>query len=125
MSEFHSTNQELASFAVSVYIRGFAFGPLIIAPSSEIWGRLPVYHVGDTMFVIFSVACSVSTDLPMFCVFRFFQGIVRATPLTNGGATIGDVIPQEQRGSYLALWAVGPLIGCVKQYVRVSISADG
>lgn len=36
MTEFHSQNEQLASFVVSVYILGYAFGPLLIAPLSEL-----------------------------------------------------------------------------------------
>lgn len=113
MSDFHSTNELLASFVVSIYLLGFAFGPLIIAPASEIVGRVPVYHAGNILFMIFSIACAVSTDIPMFCVFRFFQGAAGATPLTNGGASIADVIPTEKRGAAMAVWALGPLVGPV------------
>ncbi|KAL9091785.1 MAG: hypothetical protein Q9159_001300 [Coniocarpon cinnabarinum] len=113
MQEFNSDSTLLASFVVSVYLLGFVFGPLVVAPASEIWGRLPVYHAGNTFFLIFCVACAVSTDIPMFCVFRLLQGIAGAVPLTNGGATIADVIPVERRGAALAIWALGPLMGPV------------
>ena len=36
MEEFHSTNLELASFVVSIYVLGYAFGPLVVAPISEL-----------------------------------------------------------------------------------------
>ncbi|KAH7403011.1 major facilitator superfamily domain-containing protein [Cadophora sp. MPI-SDFR-AT-0126] len=41
LTEFGSTNLDLGSFSVSVYLLGYAFGPLIIAPLSEMYGRLP------------------------------------------------------------------------------------
>ena len=111
MKEFGSSSTLLASFVVSVYLLGFVFGPLVVAPASEIWGRLPVYHVGNIGFLIFCIAAAVADSLPSFCVFRFFQGVFGAVPLTNGGATIGDVVPAEGRGVALAVWALGPLMG--------------
>ena len=39
MTEFHSNNDALASLVVSVYVLGFAFGPLFLAPMSELYGR--------------------------------------------------------------------------------------
>lgn len=121
MKEFGSDNTTLASFVVSVYLLGFVLGPLFVAPVSEIIGRNPVYHAGNILFTIFSIACAVSTDLPMFCVFRLFQGMAGAVPLTNGGATIADVIPPEGRGSALAVWALGPLMG----YVTIGPLCEG
>ena len=34
MDEFHVTDVQLGSFVVSVYLLGYAFGPLILAPLS-------------------------------------------------------------------------------------------
>lgn len=113
MSEFQSTNTELASFVVSVYVLGYAFGPLIIAPFSELYGRLIVYHVCNVMFVIFTVACAVASNLNMLIGFRFLEGTFGSCPLTIGGGTIADMIPQEKRGGFMAIWALGPLLGPV------------
>jgi MFS family permease len=45
--------------------------------------------------------------------FRFLLGCAGASPLTLGGGTIADMIPQEKRGASMAIWAMGPLIGPV------------
>jgi MFS family permease len=45
MAEFHSTNIELGSFVVSIYVLGFAFGPMALAPLSELYGRMPIVSV--------------------------------------------------------------------------------
>ena len=113
MSEFKSNNVELASFVVSVYVLGYAFGPLIIAPISELYGRLVVYHTCNIMFVIFTIACAVSSNLNMLIGFRFLEGTFGSAPLTIGGGTIADMIIQEKRGGVMAIWAMGPLMGPV------------
>ncbi|KAL8724530.1 MAG: hypothetical protein Q9166_007907 [cf. Caloplaca sp. 2 TL-2023] len=113
MTEFNSDNVELASFVVSVYILGFAFGPLVIAPMSEEYGRLPVYHVCNIVFIIFTIACAVSSNLNMLIAWRFFEGLFGSAPLTIGGGTIADIIVQEKRGGIMAVWAMGPLMGPV------------
>lgn len=84
MEEFHSTNTLLAGFVVSVYVLGFAIGPLILAPASELHGRVIIYHICNIGFVIFTVACAVSTNLGMLITFRFFQGCFGSAPITNG-----------------------------------------
>lgn len=113
MTEFKSTNIQLASFVVSVYILGYAFGPFLVAPLSELYGRLPVYHVCNISFVIFTIACAVSSDLNMLIGFRFLEGVFGSAPLTLGGGSIADMIIQEKRGAMMALWAMGPLLGPV------------
>ena len=113
VSEFHSDNEQLASFVVSVYILGFALGPMVIAPLSEMYGRQPLYHTCNLGFIIFTVACAVSSSLNMLIGFRFMQGAFGSCPLTIGGGTIADMIIQEKRGGVMAIWALGPLMGPV------------
>jgi multidrug resistance protein len=110
---FHESDELIASFVVSIYILGYSFGPLIIAPLSEIYGRVPIYHVTNILFVIFTVACAVSTSMGMLIAFRFLAGTVGATVLTIGGGTVADLFKAEERGAAMALWSVGPLLGPV------------
>lgn len=75
MVEFHSGNDMLAAFVVSVYVLGFAAGPMLIAPLSEIYGRLPVYHICNVGFVAFLVGCALAPSLNVLIVFRLLSGI--------------------------------------------------
>ncbi|KAI0859697.1 cycloheximide resistance protein [Xylaria cubensis] len=111
LEEFHSTSPEIATFVVSVYLLGFAFGPLLVAPLSEIYGRVPVYHVCNVGFVAFSVACALAPSLDSLIAFRFLAGVFGVAPITNGGGTIADMVEQKHRGSVLAIYSVGPLLG--------------
>ncbi|GAB7344031.1 hypothetical protein MBLNU457_1953t1 [Dothideomycetes sp. NU457] len=113
MKEFGTTSQTLAEFVVSVYILGFAIGPLLISPLSEMWGRYPVYIVTYFCFIIFTIACAVAKDMGSLIVFRFFSGCFGVTPVTIGGGTIADLFPAERRGAVMAIWAMGPLLGPV------------
>ncbi|EFX05359.1 bicyclomycin resistance protein [Grosmannia clavigera kw1407] len=111
MAEFHEDSTLLASFVVSVYILGFAFGPLLIAPLSEIYGRNIVYHVCNVGFIAFVVGCARAPTLDALIVFRFFSGIFGSCPITNGGGSIADMVAQEKRGLAMAFFSVGPLMG--------------
>ncbi|KAI1419092.1 cycloheximide resistance protein [Xylaria sp. FL1777] len=113
LAEFHSTSPELATFVVSVYLLGFAAGPFLIAPLSEIYGRIPVYHICNIGFIAFSVACALAPNLNSLIAFRFIAGVFGVAPLTNGGGTIADMIPQKHRGTVLSVYSIGPLLGPV------------
>ncbi|GME62540.1 putative mfs multidrug protein [Neofusicoccum parvum] len=110
---FDSTNDILATLVVSIYILGFALGPLVIAPLSEMFGRVPLYNVSNVGFVAFTVACAAAQSLNMLIIFRFFAGCFGAACLTIGGGTIADLMPPEKRGGAMAVWATGPLLGPV------------
>ncbi|KAI0975118.1 cycloheximide resistance protein [Xylaria arbuscula] len=111
LEEFHSTSPQIATFVVSVYLIGFAAGPVLLAPLSEIYGRVPVYHVCNVGFVAFSVACALAPTLNALIGFRFLAGLFGVAPVTNGGGTIADMVAQKHRGTVLSLYSIGPLLG--------------
>lgn len=108
---FDVTNNMLAALVVSIYVLGYAIGPLVIAPLSEMYGRVIVYNVSNVLFVIFTIACAVASNMNMLIAFRFFAGTFGATPITIGGGSIADMFPVERRGSAMAIWSMGPLFG--------------
>jgi multidrug resistance protein len=110
---FNETSNNIATFVVSVYILGFAIGPLIIAPLSELYGRIKLYNVCNLLFVIFNVACALSKSMGMLIAFRFLAGCAGSAPLTLGGGTIADMFPPQQRAGAMAIWSMGPLLGPV------------
>ncbi|KAL1618819.1 hypothetical protein SLS56_010378 [Neofusicoccum ribis] len=111
--DFGVTNSTVAALTVSIYLLGFAFGPLVIAPLSEHFGRVNVYRVCMVVTLGFLVGCSQATNLGMFLVFRLITGIAGSGPGTIGGGTIADVMPPENRGKAMGAFAMGPLMGPV------------
>lgn len=120
MADFHQTSSTLGSFVVSVFVLGFAIGPLAIGPLSESFGRQPVYLISSILFVVFTIACAVSSSFNQLIVFRFLSGCTGSAPLTLGGATIGDIFIPEQRGKAMAFWGMGPMIGVRCYFVVLS-----
>lgn len=104
MRQFGTESQTLATFVVSIYVLGFAFGPLVIAPMSELYGRLYVYHICNIGFIAFTIACAVAPNMSALVVFRFFQGVWGVAPITIGGGTIADLMAPAERGGAMAIW---------------------
>ncbi|RHZ49637.1 MFS transporter [Aspergillus thermomutatus] len=113
MREFHSTDTMLASFVVSVFVLGYMVGPFLTAPLSEMYGRVPLYHACNILFLIFTIACAVAQSLPQLIVFRLLAGVAGVCPLTIGSGTVADMIPKEKRAGIMAIWALGPILGPV------------
>ncbi|KAI0884383.1 MFS general substrate transporter [Annulohypoxylon maeteangense] len=109
--EFHITNSTVATFTVSIYVLGFMIGPLSLAPLSELYGRLPIYHVCNFFYIAFTLGCALSKNVGMFLAFRFLAGCSSAGPLTIGGGTIADMTTQDKRGKAMASFLLGPLLG--------------
>ncbi|KAH8799827.1 major facilitator superfamily domain-containing protein [Xylogone sp. PMI_703] len=111
MEDLQNTNDVLAPLAVSIYILGWALGPLVVAPLSEVQGRWIVYSICNILFVVFTAACALSRNVIMLITFRFLAGAVGSAPLTIGGGSISDMIPVERRGLALSLFMLGPVLG--------------
>ncbi|KAF2808124.1 MFS general substrate transporter [Mytilinidion resinicola] len=113
MAEFHSDSRLLSSFTVSCYILGFAFGPLVLAPLSELYGRRKVYLLSWLMSFGFTLGCAKAPSLGAFIVFRVLAGCGGVVAQVNGGGTIVDVYDVHQRGAAMSIFAMGPLLGPV------------
>lgn len=112
-TELRATSDTMGSLIVSIYVLGYAIGPLALAPVSEVYGRLPVYHVCNFLFIIWTVACAIAPSVSSLLLFRLLAGIAGSCPLAIGGGSITDLMVQERRGVAMALYTLGPLIGPV------------
>lgn len=113
MVEFGSTNTMLGTFVVSVYILGFAIGPLVLSPASELYGRNILYNTTNILYCLSTVGCALAPNLNFLIGFRFLAGCFGSAPMTIGGGTITDVTRPEQRGAAMAVFTAGPLLGPV------------
>ncbi|KAI5810594.1 synaptic vesicle transporter [Pyronema omphalodes] len=111
--EFKNKNLELTTFVISVNVLGWAFGPLLFAPLSDIFGRRRVLDFANINFVIWQIGCALAPNIYSLVVFRFLVGIGGAGCLTLGGGTITDLFTTRESGAASALFAMGPLFGPV------------
>ena len=109
LTDFDNDNVTLGTLSVSIYLAGFAFGPLVMAPMSELFGRAPVLHIADVLFCILQVACARATNLNELLVFRLLAGIAGSAPLALGVGVIADLFPTKQRGLATAVFT-GPVL---------------
>jgi MFS family permease len=97
---------------VSVYVLGFGFGPLVIAPPFEMYGCYASTSP-TTSSSSPSPSPAPSTNLNILTSFRFIVGCAWSTPLTLAAGTIADTIEQERRGATMSFLAMGQLLGPV------------
>lgn len=84
MKEFNTKSEDLETFVVSIFVLGFACGPLLLAPLSEMYGRVIIYNVTNVLFLVFTLLCGVSQNLSMLLGFRFLSGFVGVATITIG-----------------------------------------
>jgi MFS family permease len=113
LESFGSRNNDFYSvLLVAIWELGEACGPLLVAPMSEYYGRLPVYHTANTMFTVWSIASALSQNANMLIAFRFLNGLSVAS-VTLDATVIGDMFPREKRGAVQSILGLAPLIGPV------------
>jgi MFS family permease len=110
-SDLTLTSRAGQTFVVSIYFLLSFLGPLLFVPLSEIWGRLPVYHVSNVCWLVFTVGCGFASDAGQLMVFRALAGGLGTACLSIGGGTVADMFLPRDRPKALAAWAMGPLLG--------------
>jgi len=111
MDDFSTTSPTFATFVLSIFVLGFACGPLVLAPLSELYGRLVVYHTANVLFLAFTLLCGFAGNEGMLLAFRFLSGFAGVATITIGSGTIADLMPPEKRGKAVSIWAVGTILG--------------
>jgi len=119
ISAHFNISSELTVLNVSLYILGFAFGPLLWAPTSELFGRKWSMIPAMYALTLFSIGTATSTTPAAMFITRFFGGLFGSAPVSNVSAALGDIYEPKARGFAVSLYAVAvvggptlaPLIG--------------
>ncbi|KAG0128968.1 major facilitator superfamily domain-containing protein [Tuber indicum] len=110
-AEFGITSPTIASMTVSIFLIGFALGPLFMAPLSELFGRVIVIRVTTVLFLIFSIACALANSTAQMMVFRLLSGLAGSAPLALGGGILSDIWAPVDLVRAMAIFSIGPLLG--------------
>lgn len=106
-------SQEVATLGISLFVLGFAVGPLLWAPLSELYGRQILFSGTYMMLTIFNAAAAGLNTSYGLIILRFLAGTFGSSPLTNAGGVIADMMPASQRGIGMSIFAAAPFLGPV------------
>lgn len=126
-SELHMSNTE-SVMAMSAYLLATAFGPLVIAPLSEVYGRSFVLHATNIWFLVWNLVssngakdwftqltetqiCGFANSKALLVASRFLAGLGASAVYVLAYAVLGDVWRPEERGKSLGIYALVPLLG--------------
>jgi MFS family permease len=115
ISAYTGVSHEVAVLSISLYVLGFAFGPLCWAPVSEQFGRRWSLLPAMVCLGLFSIGTATSKNITSILVTRFFGGLFGSAPVSNVAAALGDVWAPRARGMAVTFYAVavvgGPTLG--------------
>ncbi|KAK0623351.1 major facilitator superfamily domain-containing protein [Immersiella caudata] len=102
---------ELAILGLSVFVLGFAIGPLLWAPLSEFYGRQILFFITYMALTVFNAGAAGSKNIETLIILRFFAGAFGSSPMTNCGGVIADIFSAEERGLAAGVFALAPFLG--------------
>ncbi|KAL2864466.1 MFS transporter [Aspergillus lucknowensis] len=110
-----NVSTEVMTLATSLVVFGFAVGPLIWSPLSELYGRKYPLFIGYALFAIFQIPVAVAKNVETILVCRFLMGILGCSPLAVVGGAMADFWNPVDRAVAIAMFSaatfVGPVLG--------------
>ncbi|KAI1377607.1 caffeine resistance protein [Hypoxylon crocopeplum] len=104
-------NSTESAMSLSIYLLATAFGPLVIGPLSEIYGRRVILHASNVWFLVWNVVCGFATTKGTLIAARFLAGFGASAIYALAGGVLGDIWRPEQRGRSLGVYLLIPLLG--------------
>lgn len=108
--ELHMSHIE-SVMALSIYLLATAFGPLVIGPLSEVYGRQKILHASNVWFLMWNIVCGFAETKEVLIAARFLAGFGASSIYALAGGVLGDVWRPEQRGKSLGVYLLIPLLG--------------
>ncbi|PRT52694.1 Polyamine transporter 1 [Wickerhamiella sorbophila] len=107
----------VAVLGVSLYVLGFATGPILWGPLSEIYGRKVPVVVSTFINAAFTFWTATADHFYHLMLYRFFSGVFASAPLVIVAAAYADMLQTKTRGGAISLFSLcvmgGPLLAPV------------
>jgi EmrB/QacA subfamily drug resistance transporter len=107
------------SWVVTAYLLAATVSTPLYGKLGDLYGRKGVFQVSIVLFLVGSVLCGLSQNMPELIAFRAVQGLGGGGLMVCAQAIIADVVSPRERGRYQGYFGAvfglssigGPLIG--------------
>ncbi|KAM0543850.1 hypothetical protein ACHAPJ_012087 [Fusarium lateritium] len=103
--EFDISSDFETYLLMSIFLLAYAIGPFLLAPLSEMFGRVVVLQSANMFYLIFN------TTKQQMLIFRFLSGLGGSAPQALGGGVLSDCWRREERGTATAIYSLAPFLG--------------
>jgi len=112
-------SEEVMILGTSLFVLGFAVGPMVFGPLSELYGRKIPLFAGFFVFAIFQIPVAVAVNIETIMLCRFVGGLFGSSALSIIGGALNDFWGPVDRGVAICFFAgatflgptLGPIIG--------------
>ena len=130
--DLHIQSSFVLALVLSIFILAYVFGPFIIGPLSEIYGRVVILQLSNLFYLTFNTACGFAKTTTQMLIFRFLgflggrsvilgsilhrsltAGGRCSAPISIGGGILADCWDVEERGMSIGIYTLAPLPGPV------------
>ena len=91
VGQYFNQGREVVTLGTSLFVLGYAVGPSVFAPISELYGRRLPIIIAAFGFGVFNTAVAVAKDYQTLVISRFFAGFFGSAPLALCGAVFADM----------------------------------
>ncbi|KAK5073431.1 hypothetical protein LTR70_010212 [Exophiala xenobiotica] len=110
-SQEFDTSETVMLLGVSLFVVGFAFGPLFWGPVSELIGRKIPLFGGFFIFALLQIPIALGHSLAGLLICRLLAGCFGAAPIALVSAAYADFWDPANRGTATALYSVAAYAG--------------
>ena len=74
-----NVSPEIGSLTLTLFLIGYATGPILWGPGSELFGRRPVFLFSMACYILFQLGQALSRNIETFLITRLLSGIFAAS----------------------------------------------
>ncbi|QDS74818.1 hypothetical protein FKW77_002408 [Venturia effusa] len=106
-------SMEVMTLGTSLFVLGFALGPIVWGPFSELFGRKIPLFIGFFIFAIFQIPVAVAQNIETIMLCRFLGGLFGSAPLGIVGGAMADFWQPLDRGIAICIFSAATFLGPV------------
>ncbi|CCH41420.1 putative transporter [Wickerhamomyces ciferrii] len=106
VSAKYNVGLTVSTLGTSLFVLGFALGPVVYGPLSELYGRRSVMLISLLGFTLFQFAVATAENLQTILICRAFGGMIGAAPLVVVPASFADLFGPQSRGKAITIFSM-------------------
>jgi DHA2 family multidrug resistance protein len=106
-----STTQDQVNWVLTSYIVAAAIMTSPLGWMATRFGRKKLFVVCTAGFTVASMLCGVALSIEQMVAYRLLQGVFGAALVPLSQAVMLDIFPPARRGSAMAIWGMGVMLG--------------
>ncbi|KAK1981460.1 major facilitator superfamily transporter [Colletotrichum cereale] len=111
ISQDLGTDEAEAQIFLSIFVLAFAFGPMVLSPLAEVFGRRPVWILSSCFYIVWNTVAGFSTTPGLMIASRVLSGIGASAEFAVTQPVLSDCWVPDERGKSYAIATFIPLLG--------------